>query len=69
MADQTYYYGSDSGRLDAAEALYERYCRYLFTDPARAKTQMVAGIQSALGQAFSQGVNESAPQTKEGGRT
>lgn len=53
--DQTYFYGDERSRMMAAQSLYEKYCQYLFTDPARAKTQMIAGIQSSLGQAYAQG--------------
>jgi hypothetical protein len=68
MADRTYFYGDEAARLVAAQSLYETYCRHLFTDPARAKTQMIAGIQSALGQAFSQGLAENRrPEIIEGG--
>lgn len=61
----TYFYGDESGRLAAARDLYERYCRFLFDDPARAKTQMMAGIQSALAQAFAQGCIEGAPDRRQ----
>lgn len=54
-SDQTYFYGHERVRLLAAQDLYEKYCQHLFTDPARAKTQMIASIQSALGQAYIQG--------------
>lgn len=57
--EKTWFYGDEQSRLLASQKIYERYCRHLFDDPARAKTQMIAAIQSALGQAFAQGVNES----------
>lgn len=58
MSDFTYFYGDETSRMRAAQDLYERYCQYLYTDPARAKTQMIAGVQSALAQAFAQGTAE-----------
>jgi hypothetical protein len=59
--DQTYFYGSEAQRMRAAQDLYDQYCQYLYSDPARAKTQMIAGIQIALAQAFAQGANNAPP--------
>lgn len=50
-----YNYSGETDRLAVAQALYESYCQFLYTDPARAKTQMIAGIQLALRHAFEQG--------------
>lgn len=50
------YYGDGNNRLYYAQAVYQDFCKTLITDPARAKTQLIARIQSALGQAHAQGI-------------
>jgi hypothetical protein len=51
----TFHYGDDEGRMASAKNIYEHLMIYIDSDPARARTQAIAQIQSALGQAFAQG--------------
>lgn len=55
----TYFYGDEATRLAAAQAMYEKFCENMKRHPEWARSQFVSSMQSALGQAYTQGTHYS----------
>lgn len=54
----TYFYGDEATRLAAAQAMYEKFCENMKRHPEWARSQFVSSMQSALGQAYTQGTQK-----------